>query len=202
MKNKIPVLIELMGAPSSGKTTLAYMLLAYLKRTYPDISTQYIQEVHTRYILNGKFRDLENVERHIEVNKELFAFYENLPYEANIIVHDSSHLLAPVYSDPTDPELQHSIAVLDTLLDRNYRVLRFYIPPSFTNYVDGGRIKMSKDDICHIDDYINELLIRGNTLGDKPFSYMYTKNLIKVLEPRCEHNNNLKSISDFIEKLI
>ena len=102
-----PLIIELIGAPGSGKSTGAAYIYSKLKMK--GVNCQLAREAATQFILDGKVDDLTSPMGQIDVNLAQFKMYESFKKQGvDYIVSDSSMRLASVYLNTNDHLLRNA----------------------------------------------------------------------------------------------
>lgn len=147
-----PIVINMFGGPSTGKSTVASGIFYYLKRLGYNVEliNEYAKELvweNHSFMLDDQIMIFAHQQRKLK----------RLNGKVDIIITDSPLLLGRVYSSSDTPTSLHNL--IDEVWNQ-YNNINFLLTRT-TNYVELGRVQ-TEEEAINIDKIIEDLLTSRN----------------------------------------
>ena len=157
MENKKTILINLIGGPGIGKSTIAAFL--YVQMKLHNFNVEQVQEVAKYYVYRGEFKKLNC---QLNISKEQFGLFDAYNGIIDYIVTDGS-ILHGLYFNRNNPDnISDLVEVENYILEKHNSILSINIlleRPNDAFYEKEGRIQ-SEDESKYIDKYLEAELIK------------------------------------------
>lgn len=98
MKNTL--YINIFGSPGSGKSTLATELFSKMKKTFPDLTIEYVPEFAKQFCYgNEKNEIFDTPENQLYIGSNQFYNLYSLDKKVDVVITDSPYLLSCIYNN-------------------------------------------------------------------------------------------------------
>lgn len=176
MSNR-PYIIEFLGGPGSGKTTMAAQLFAHWKSK--SVVCEFVREYAQELIFKGKRHILER-QNQLKISAGQYTKYTDLQGMGyTLLISDTSLRLCTIYA----PEkLKESIRDIVEVVESEFQIIRVFVQRR-KNYQTKGRLQPEAE-ARELDDTIREacgpfdLVVPGDVSG---FEYLldYLENRLR-----------------------
>lgn len=174
MKNKKPIIINLFGSPSSGKSSIASKIFSYLKSYHinaeivPEIAKQMIYQ-HNEMALKYQF---------FIGNTQLF-WQKAIEDSADVVIAESPYILSIIYNK-SHPHLTSGF--MEEFHKQNN--INYFLKRSDKNYQASGRIH-SIEETRILDKDISDMLKLNSIYFQKvPLKESDLKNMLKEIKKK------------------
>jgi nicotinamide riboside kinase len=150
------VIVNIIGGPGAGKTTLAAMLFAFMKQKYKDCRVEYVQEYAKKLVWREDWDVLNN---QLIVSKKQYELFHIMKDKVDVIVTDGPLVHGLYYNKTNVNNTSHPQKTEEKIIEyiNEFRNINIVINRGDFTFETAGRTQ-TEEEAIEIDNGLRQLL--------------------------------------------